>query len=57
MFSVTEIGIAFPELSQAKISSSLYGDFTISDIKPKKLFRSSNDGSAEPSGCECAIPI
>ena len=35
-----------------KISSSSYGDFTIIDTNPKKLFKSVSDGSAEPTGCE-----
>jgi len=32
------------------MSSSSYGDFTIIDTRPKKLFKSVRDGSAEPTG-------
>ena len=45
------------ERPEAKIFSDLYGELTITETSPKKSLRSSNDGSAEPSGCECAIPI
>ena len=46
----SKIGIEFPELSHAKISSSSYGDFTITETNPKKLSKSSYDGSALPAG-------
>ena len=46
----------FPSLSQAKISSFSYGDFTIIAISPKKLCKSVTEGCAEPLGWECTIP-
>ena len=50
-------GMEFPLLSQAKIESSSYGNLIIKETNPKKLFKSVTDGSAEPDGCECMIPI
>lgn len=44
------MGIEFPPLSQAKTESSEYGNLTINETNPKKLFRSVTDGSAEPLG-------
>jgi hypothetical protein len=56
-YKLVEIGIELPDLSHAKISFSEYGALIITETKPKKLFKSSSDGSALPAGCECAIPI
>ena len=50
------ISIWLPLLSQAKMSSSRYGHFIISETSPKKLFRSVTDGSAEPPGWEWTVP-
>jgi hypothetical protein len=49
--------MGLPLLSHAKIESSSYGDLIIKEIKPKKLFKSVTDGSAEPAGWECTIPM
>ena len=55
-YSSMVISIWLPLLSQAKMSSSRYGHFIISETSPKKLFRSVTDGSAEPPGWEWTVP-
>ena len=49
-YKLVEIGIELPDLSHAKISFSEYGALIITETKPKKLFKSSSDGSALPAG-------
>ena len=48
--SLIDRGIALPPLSHAKIESLSYGDWMIKETKPKKLFKSVTEGSAEPEG-------
>ncbi len=43
-------GISLPPLSHAKIESLSYGDCIIRETRPKKLFKSVTEGSAEPEG-------
>ena len=39
------------------MSVSLYGDLTVNETRPKKLFNSSIDGFSAPVGCERTTQI